>query len=342
MNTPAEVAAGQYRSEFPYLNEITQMTSNEFSTITTPCKHTLQARNYHGLSFLAGYTYSHALSISDGNSNNGTVVTVPVVSNPRLGYGASTSDLRHRFTFSPSYAIPGMKSPGQMLEGWSVSSTLVLQTGLPWQPVDSSVDWLGNSASTNGKTSDPWNYTGPPSAFTVTASPIPCFGTYSGCTPYTSAAYAGTIQTACQNAATAPYGGASTTEGQLALAALANSACYIQNGGVLTPPAYGTLGDAGRGIFSGQNYYNVDFSVSKIWNLKEKYSAQFRVEFFNLLNRADFAGASTQGGTAVVGSTPNSGIGGGFGYANVTPDTGDPVLGSGGPRHVQFGLKLTF
>jgi hypothetical protein len=234
-----------------------------------------------------------------------------------------------------------MKSPAQMLEGWSVSSILVLQTGLPWQPVDSSVDWLGNS-STNGKTSDPWNYTGPPSAFTVTASPIPCFGTYSGCTPYTSAAYAGTIQTACQNAATAPYGGASTTEGQLALAALANSACYIQNGGVLTPPAYGTYGDAYKGIFSGQNYYNVDFSVSKIWNLKEKYSAQFRVEFFNLLNRADFAGASTQGGTAVVGSTPNSGIGGGFGYANVTPDTGDPVLGSGGPRHVQFGLKLTF
>ena len=35
----------------------------------------MQARNYHGLSFLAGYTYSHALSVTDGNStNNGSVL----------------------------------------------------------------------------------------------------------------------------------------------------------------------------------------------------------------------------------------------------------------------------
>ena len=133
-----------------------------------------------------------------------------------------------------------------------------------------------------------------------------------------------------------------TTDGQLALAALTNTGCYMQNGGILTPPAYGTYGDAFKGIFRGQNYYNVDFSVSKLWKIKERYSAQFRMEFFNLFNRADFAGASTGGGTAVVGSSPNSGVGGGFGYATVTPDTGDPVLGSGGPRHIQFGLKLTF
>ena len=56
-----------------------------------------------------------------------TVVTDK--NNLLLNYGNSASDLRHRFTFSPSYAIPGMKSPGQMLEGWSVSSIVVLQSG---------------------------------------------------------------------------------------------------------------------------------------------------------------------------------------------------------------------
>ena len=86
----------------------------------------------------------------------------------------------------------------------------------------------------------------------------------------------------------------------------------------------------------------MDFSVSKIWKLRERFSAQFRAEFFNLLNRADFAGSSTAGGTAVVAAGPSSGVGGGFGYATVTPDAGNSVLGSGGPRHVQFGLKLTF
>ncbi len=333
-------AAGQYRNVFPYLNEISLMTNNEFSNYNS-LQATLQARNYHGVSFLAGYTYSHALSISDGNSNNGTPVTVDVVSNPRLDYGASGSDIRHRFTFSPSYAIPGMKSPGQMLEGWSISSIIVLQTGQPWQPVDSTIDWLGNS-STKRPTNDPWNYSGPPSAFTVTANPIPCFGTFSGCTPYPTVGGVPQPPAACVSAATAPYGGPTTTDGQLALAALTNTGCYMQGGGILTPPAYGTYGDAYKGIFRGQNYYNVDFSVSKLWKIKERYSAQFRMEFFNLFNRADFAGASTGGGTAVVGSSPNSGVGGGFGYATVTPDTGDPVLGSGGPRHIQFGLKLTF
>jgi hypothetical protein len=121
--------------------------------------------------------------------------------------------------------------------------------------------------------------------------------------------------------------------GQLALSALANNACYAQGGGYLTPPAYGTSGNAGNGIFSGPVYRNVDFSIGKIWTLKERYSAQFRVEFFNLFNRTDFA---------APGLDPSKGVTGTFGYAASTPDTSNPVLGSGGPRHVQFGLKLAF
>ena len=38
----------------------------------------------------------------------------------------------------------------------------------------------------------------------------------------------------------------------------ANGACYIQKGGILTPPAYGTLGNATRGIFVRPKYENVD------------------------------------------------------------------------------------
>ena len=88
-----------------------------------------------------------------------------------------------------------------------------------------------------------------------------------------------------------------------------------------------------RGIFTGQSYDNVDFSVSKLWRLKERFTAQFRVEFFNLFNRSDFA---------APGTDPSKGSSGGFGYAKNTPDSANPVLGSGGPRHIQFGLKLAF
>ena len=109
----------------------------------------------------------------------------------------------------------------------------------------------------------------------------------------------------------------------------------MRGGGILTPPAYGTLGNASTGLFTGQNYYNVDFSVLKLWKFRERFTAQFRAEFFNLFNRADFTNPS--GTTGTDPTKPAT-----FGVATSTPDSSNPVLGSGGPRHIQFGLKLTF
>ena len=74
--------------------------------------------------------------------------------------------------------------------------------------------------------------------------------------------------------------------------------------------------------------------MAKIWRVKERYSAEFRAEFFNLFNRADFPVPAV--------TDPNSGVSGQFGCSCSTPDLSNPVLGSGGPRHIQFGLKLTF
>jgi hypothetical protein len=338
-------AAGFYRTLFPYLSYIDEATNGDISNYDA-LQVTLQARGYHGVSFLAGYTYSHALSETDADIEGGLTVSTDK-SNQRLNYGNSASDLRHRFTFSPSYNIPGMKSPAQMLEGWTVSGILTLQDGLTWSPNDTTTDYIGTGelgATSGGQsTTQDWNFSGSPSAFTVSSpplTPIPCYGT-KGCTAVpTFAGASASIQAQCQAAATAPYGGPTTPNGMLALAALTNAGCYVRNGGILTPPAYGTFGDAYKGIFRGQNYYNVDFSIAKIWKIKESYSAQFRIEFFNLFNRADFATAGGGGGTVAAGSNPASAAT--FGAATVTPDASNPVSGSGGPRHIQFGLKLTF
>ncbi len=79
--------------------------------------------------------------------------------------------------------------------------------------------------------------------------------------------------------------------------------------------------------------------MGKIWTFKERYSAQFRLEFFNLFNRADFVQVPAT-------TDPIKGSKGNFGCSCTTPDSSslnpNPVLGSGGPRHVQFGLKLMF
>ena len=147
------------------------------------------------------------------------------------------------------------------------------------------------------------------------------------------------IQTACTTAAQAPYAAMRTLQA-LALRSLANNACYIPDGGILTPPAYGTIGNAGRNSFRGPGFDNVDMSVAKAWHVGERYSAQFRAEFFNLFNHPTIGRAYT--GTNPW-SDPSGGVGGSFGYATQTPDAAsNPVLGSGGPRHIQFGLKLVF
>ena len=198
-----------------------------------------------------------------------------------LEYGNSVNDIRHRFTFAPTYAIPGKKSPGQMLEGWSVNGILTLQTGQPWSAYDGTNDFLGtgevNSASTSGATGviQPWDYTGPYSAFTISTTPMPCYGSMAGCTPYPVVGGVPQPPAACMSAAQA--------NGPLAVASLMNFGCYVKGAGVLTPPAYGSIGTAGRNQFSGPGYDNVDFSVFKLWKLKERYSAEFRVEFFNRL-----------------------------------------------------------
>jgi len=341
-----------YSSIFPYLSNIDEATYGDYSNYDA-LQATLQGRAYHGLSFLAGFAWSHALSINDSNSVN-TANLMPTDKNHLgLDYGNGAMDVRDRFTFAPTYNIPGFKSPGEMLEGWSVNAIVVLQTGFPWTAADTTTfDWLGTGESSNsgiglGATM-PWNYSGPSSAFSVnSANAIPCFGAAKGCTTFASlvttpipglalSAVPGTtvmVPTECFTAAQAPYTGNAQLQ-QLALAALLNTngACYAQNGGVLTPPAYGTVGNASKGLFVGPNYLNVDFSVAKLWKWRERYTAQFRAEFFNLFNHTDFA---------ATGTNPTAGFGT-FGTSTSTPDSANAVLGSGGPRHIQFGLKLTF
>ena len=57
----------------------------------------------------------------------------------------------------------------------------------------------------------------------------------------------------------------------------------------MTPPAYGTFGNVGKNIFRDTPFRNWDVSVQKNWKFKERLNAQFRAEFFNVLNHPLFA-----------------------------------------------------
>jgi hypothetical protein len=125
---------------------------------------------------------------------------------------------------------------------------------------------------------------------------------------------------------------------------LATGGCYVSPNGrsVMTPPKAGTYGTMGRNIFRDRGFKNLDFSLFKDFKVKERYGAEFRVEFFNVFNHPNVAnpyGASNGWGTGMDPSNAAQ-----FGCGCATPDVaaGNPLVGSGSSRVLQLGLKLTF
>jgi hypothetical protein len=104
-----------------------------------------------------------------------------------------------------------------------------------------------------------------------------------------------------------------------------------------TVPASGELGNANRVPVIGPDFVNTDFSIIKQFALpREGMGLNFRAEFFNLFNHAQFGMPVND--IAVANADPVTGKiipGGanGFGAVNSTVNN---------PRLVQFALKLTF
>jgi hypothetical protein len=85
-------------------------------------------------------------------------------------------------------------------------------------------------------------------------------------------------------------------------------------------PAPGQFGTLGKGSVRGKAITNIDFSMAKNWRYKERYGFQFRAEFFNVLNHANFVGYDLD--------IRN----GSFGTLNTAQAS----------REIQLGIKFTF
>jgi hypothetical protein len=318
LNAPALGSGGTplpYGTQFPYLSYINYM-SNMYRSHYNAMQVVLTQRTSHGLSLTAAYTYGHATDDMSANDAN-----VPLDNaNPGLQYGNSDYDIRHRFTMDVTYALPSRKSPGQILEGWEIGSIVTLQTGTPWSPQDMSNDFSEtgevNNPFTYGET---WNFYGNTRDFQANPNGIPFFSGMSNGVPV-------------------PF--PSQCVAHASMAQLSAFGCYMKGSSVLVPPEFGTFGTAPRNLFNEAPFRTWDFSILKNWRFKERLTAQFRAEFFNVLNHPVFgsvdAGHLANNDPSVGSNT--------FGASNETADqaAGDPVLGSGANRVIQLGLKLSF
>lgn len=328
-NGDAEVAAQPFAKKFPYLSYIYWLSNNNFSNYNG-LQASLTQRTSHGLSFVVGYTLAHSLGMSPDNWS----FLSPIDSNnTRNLYGNTPFDVRHHFTFSVTYLIPGVKTPGHVLEGWSLNSIVNLQSSMPWGINDLTTDFSGTNEIGNQATiGEQWNFYGSPSDFATNKNFWMNTNGGQGGIPY----YAGTSNSACLAKAQA--------NGQLAVAALANLGCYANGKSVLIPPAFGSYGTAGPNIFRGLPYYNVDLSVTKAINFTEHFKAQFRAEAFNIFNHPNISNPFGGPGGDNTYTDPSGDAGASFGFRPQTPDvtSSNPVLGSGGARAIQLGLKLIF
>ncbi|MGH9763325.1 MAG: hypothetical protein ACREAC_21050, partial [Blastocatellia bacterium] len=302
---------------FPYLGQV-DLLDNQSSSIYHSLQATVTKRYSHGIYLLAGYTYAHAIDTATNN-----VAPFPQNSLNFAGErGNSDFDIRNRFTFSATYDLPSVESKWQLLQGWEVTSIVMLEGGEPYTLNDFVDD---NSAT--GIFEDRWDITGSPkNIHWSTSTPIPFIGSGAFLTDSSGNVIGGNQQ--CIQAAQ-KAGGAG------AVNMLANTGCYIQDGTILTAPAFGTFGNAGRNIFRGPTFKNWDFSLSKLWNINERLKLQLRGEVFNLLNHPNFDVFTLNND---LSSNSSAGIIAG------TPDVAasNPVIGSGGSRHIQLGAKFSW
>lgn len=102
----------------------------------------------------------------------------------------------------------------------------------------------------------------------------------------------------------------------------------------------GTQGNLGRNVLRGFGAWQADVGLQRQFRLTEKLGLRFRAEFFNLFNHPNFGspvnvltsplfGRSTQ---TLANSLGSGGANGGF----------NPLHQIGGPRSIQFAVKLQF
>jgi hypothetical protein len=113
-------------------------------------------------------------------------------------------------------------------------------------------------------------------------------------------------------------------------------------------PAPGTYGNMGRYALHGPSLAQFDLTLHKRFNLSERVNFEFRSEFYNLFNRANFANPvatlSNALGTGTNQLQPgqsftSAAAGGTFGTSTSTLER---TVGLGASRQVQLSLRFNF
>jgi hypothetical protein len=114
----------------------------------------------------------------------------------------------------------------------------------------------------------------------------------------------------------------------------------IFNPAAFTPAPVGQQGSFGRNVLRGFGASQLDLGLQRQFRFTEKVGLRFRAEFFNIFNHPNFGNPNNNLTSALFGRSTQTlanslGAGGASGGFN-------PLYQIGGPRSIQFALKLQF
>jgi Carboxypeptidase regulatory-like domain len=243
-------------------------------------------QNAGRLSFLLSYTYSKA--IDDGSGFGEQVVLYPNghIYAPRA---LSLYDIPQNFSASYTVELPFdqlFRKNNQFTRGWKLSGITEFTSGLPVTMYELDDNCLLGSDNNSG-------YTGSPDVPTYTPGKI--------------------------------YQDRNPRDNQLKDGSNGDPQYAWFNVNLFSEEPFGQIGNSSRRFFFGPGTDNWDMSLLKDVKFGESKSVEFRAEFFNIFNHAQFQGAFSTDGNLSDGP-------GAFGIVTSASD----------PRIGQMGLKFLF
>jgi hypothetical protein len=281
----------------------------------------VQKRMGHGIQFGGSYTWSKSMdndsaTIAGDSFSNSVTSWFPFA--PSISWAPSDYNVTHSASINGIWAVPGPKSgiAKAVLGGWQMGSIFKFNSGIPTTPLIG-----GDALKVQNAGSDP---------FSIPDLIPGCAATNSNFKSNPGGISLGYINAGCY---TLPK----------ATAAIASQCVPFigdtKKGFSLTNPQFpGTcsnlLGNAGRNSIYGPHLYNLDYSLLKNFSVKkisEAFTVQFRAEFFNILNHANFGPPAPFFGSSQAQIFNSTGaLTGGGGLQNLVTQ----------PRDIQFALKV--
>jgi hypothetical protein len=276
------------------------------------------------LTFTANYTFGKVLDqvteggLGDYFNTNGYGILYSGVSDiehPHQDYGPSEFDVRHRFTVTGLWNIPGPRHGGavnKVLGGWALNTIISLQSGRPFDVYCGQAWYNGCDFNMDGL---PYDRPNRPAGIKTAGFSNSQFenGIFGNPTlsfsPTGFSRGSAAIQVFCPDNST-PYSG---------LNSILDYGPVNSGPGAQCVPV-GEDGNLSRNAFRGPSFKDIDLSLVKTTAVTERVKVEFRADAFNLFNRVNLYNP--------IGDLSSAQFG-------ISPAAFDP-------RQMQLGLKILF